>query len=109
MAAELFPCPFCGGEAEVYKFRVGLYTAHCKSRYCGVDIGKTKSEKGAERRWNRRRPELMVTAHSTSTNKSMLQLLSDIKGGIEEHLQVIITKGDHVHRLINAVIAQQQH
>ena len=58
---ELKPCPFCGGEAEMYQYRYN-FRYHFKAR-CNNDcqIRPTtldySTEEEAAKVWNRREPE----------------------------------------------------
>ena len=70
---ELKPCPFCGGEAEVYDYEASqdiydgqtlgyldteYYTAYgCGCAMYGCIIGEKKSEEDAIEAWNRRAGE----------------------------------------------------
>ena len=49
---ELKPCPFCGGEAEVYAQAFNKYSVICSNCYCVKGSYGTK-EKAIEE-WNRR-------------------------------------------------------
>lgn len=58
--AELLPCPFCGGEAEVqhqsrelYGDVVDWYGVYCKKQFCGFVSGQS-SEAEAIAAWNTR-------------------------------------------------------
>ena len=65
--AELKPCPFCGGEAEVVKVHSGVamfpYTVVCKSDECSASVGVFKETRGkAIEAWNTRKPMEAVVA-----------------------------------------------
>jgi len=53
--AELKPCPFCGGEANVVKYAVSygrVYSVACA--YCNCRTGRYSSREKAADVWNRR-------------------------------------------------------
>ena len=58
--AELKPCPFCGGEAEITEFdpfngyqgSMNMYSVHCKK--CGAEIVRNQNKDYAVDAWNRR-------------------------------------------------------
>jgi hypothetical protein len=52
MSEELKPCPFCGGEAEPYQYRVNTFSVRCKR--CKSDCGCWKEPYRAEYVWNSR-------------------------------------------------------
>lgn len=53
---ELKPCPFCGGDAEIYDFKDGRYLVECSNTSCDVypctSIHYDKEDAIAA--WNRR-------------------------------------------------------
>lgn len=57
---ELKPCPFCGGEAKIYKTKttsltdtlIPCYFVFCKQCCCQTQYSKTENE--AISKWNRR-------------------------------------------------------
>lgn len=53
---KLLPCPFCGGEAEIYNVGIGWYRVHCADYDCiGSNAAKIMSTReDAVRVWNRR-------------------------------------------------------
>ena len=67
----LKPCPFCGGEAEVYEYEASrdIYDSHtlgyidteyfikygCGCSLCGCIIGEKMSEEEAIKTWNMRK------------------------------------------------------
>lgn len=53
---EILPCPFCGGEAEIYNVGIGWYKVHCADYDCiGSNASKIMSTReDAARVWNRR-------------------------------------------------------
>lgn len=48
---KLKPCPFCGGEAEMFMLD-DRYTVRCRSCFCGT--GEYKDPERASETWNRR-------------------------------------------------------
>lgn len=60
MSNKLKPCPFCGGEAKIYRGAFESYRAECKK--CGVatmlclDAPKNSGELEAIEIWNKRTP-----------------------------------------------------
>lgn len=53
MSEELKPCPFCGGEANLYKYaKNGKFLVRCE--YCGVETIYFGTEEIAIKAWNRR-------------------------------------------------------
>lgn len=65
--ADLKPCPFCGGEAEVVKAHSNTtefpYVVVCKNDLCNASVGRfsTSREKAIEA-WNTRKPMEAVVA-----------------------------------------------
>lgn len=65
--ADLKPCPFCGGEAEIVKAHSNTteypYVVVCKNDLCNASVGKfsTSREKAIEA-WNTRKPMEAVVA-----------------------------------------------
>lgn len=51
--AELKPCPFCGGEAEIIS-GFGKYTVQCKKGGCMANISWASNKDYAIKAWNRR-------------------------------------------------------
>lgn len=58
---ELLPCPFCGGEVEIYHDtssdyeRHWSYTIRCPNQDCGCDFGHYETIQKVVRQWNTRR------------------------------------------------------
>lgn len=53
---NLLPCPFCGGKATTYKRDYG-FGAMCKNTpFCCIMTAGHKTEKGAIKAWNTRKP-----------------------------------------------------
>lgn len=50
---KLKPCPFCGGEAKIYKDYNGFYLVQCK---CGCGTLHKSEKKNVINDWNTRRP-----------------------------------------------------
>ena len=58
MTEKLKPCPFCGGEAEVYENEyenITLFMVACKN--CGISTAGYDYEEDAIKDWNRRAGE----------------------------------------------------
>lgn len=59
---ELKPCPFCGGEAQLIRDRIGLWRVGCKKCKCMTTYqfdfgeGEEVSQKKAANVWNTRKP-----------------------------------------------------
>ena len=59
---ELKPCPFCGGEAQLVRDRIGLWRVGCKKCNCMTTYqfdfgeGEEASQKKAVNVWNTRKP-----------------------------------------------------
>ena len=51
--AELKPCPFCGGKAEILS-GYGKYTVQCGSGGCMANISWCTNKDSAIKAWNRR-------------------------------------------------------
>lgn len=55
---ELKPCPFCGGEAQMFDLRkvhLGVfYFVECRERKCRVKTGYLCTKEEAAEVWNRR-------------------------------------------------------
>ena len=53
---ELKPCPFCGGEAELFSDEFNQWYVGCVNPTCGCEAGLpfAKTEKAAAASWNRR-------------------------------------------------------
>lgn len=63
--ADLKPCPFCGGEAEILKYPrcERKYVVVCKNNLCNASIGQySTSKENAVRAWNTRKPMEAVVA-----------------------------------------------
>lgn len=58
---KLKTCPFCGGEAKVFKYRKArksfgtLFSYEVECVYCFVRTGRYPSEEKAVNAWNRRK------------------------------------------------------
>lgn len=52
--AELKPCPFCGGEAEIISGFGGKYTVQCEKGGCMANIMWCPDKDSAIKAWNRR-------------------------------------------------------
>jgi len=52
--AELKPCPFCGGEAELTEWEFGYWIVKCTK--CPCDLGRYwfRRKADAKKTWNRR-------------------------------------------------------
>ena len=59
---KLLPCPFCGGEAQLIRDRIGLWRVGCKKCNCMTTYqfdfgeGEEVSQKKAANVWNTRKP-----------------------------------------------------
>ena len=54
---ELKPCPFCGGDAEVASFKLGIFGHayyYVRCTMCGATSKVQVTARKAERSWNRR-------------------------------------------------------
>lgn len=73
---DLFPCPFCGGEAVMVDAEIDgrvHYIAKCATCYSTTDIMQMSKSKAAEA-WNRRaEPEPERTCHAITTVKPFSQ------------------------------------
>lgn len=61
-AAELKPCPFCGGTdfvrfAYPYRRKPGLRGSYVQCEKCGAQTGKYETIEDAETAWNDRKDE----------------------------------------------------
>ena len=61
--AELKPCPFCGGEAEIISGFGGKYTAQCKKGGCMAGILWCPNKDSAIKAWNRRAENENIKIH----------------------------------------------
>lgn len=58
---ELLPCPFCGGEVEIYHDtssdyeRQWTYTVRCPNQDCGCDFGHYDTIPQVAQKWNKRK------------------------------------------------------
>lgn len=54
---DLKPCPFCGGDAEIYKLKFDwkniCYRIHCKE-FCCIQVQFYKTKEDAVMAWNGR-------------------------------------------------------
>lgn len=97
---KLLPCPFCGGEAQLVRDRIGLWRVGCKKCDCtttyqfGFGEGEEVSQKKAANVWNTRKPmeriveqlEEMGNIKFSSFSKPLIaveDVLKIVKGGAE--------------------------
>ena len=56
--AELKPCPFCGGEAEMRTFTMGTFKkrkfVYAECSVCGIRTSVDNETRYVEKAWNRR-------------------------------------------------------
>lgn len=81
--AELKPCPFCGGKAEIVKLLRSNCFIRCKK--CGCEQKAYASKQNAERAWNRRVNAVPVRCGSCKYCTNHEEVLHCIKafGGSE--------------------------
>ena len=97
---ELKPCPFCGGEAQLVRDRIGLWRVGCKKCNCMTTYqfdfgeGEEVSQKKAANVWNTRKPmeriveqlEEMGNIKFSSFSKPLIaveDVIEIVKGGAE--------------------------
>ena len=51
---QLRPCPFCGGEANIYQMHFWGTTYTCECSNCGIETKPMDTEAEAIEAWNRR-------------------------------------------------------
>lgn len=54
MEKQLKPCPFCGGEANIYQMHFWGTTYTCECSDCGIETKPMDTEAEAIEAWNRR-------------------------------------------------------
>lgn len=80
---ELKPCPFCGGEAQLVRDRIGLWRVGCKKCNCMTTYqfdfgeGEEASQKKAVNVWNTRKPMERVVEFPTEPIKVADLLIHD--------------------------------
>lgn len=73
MSEELKPCPFCGGESELYQYRVNEFSIRCKR--CKSDCGCWKEPYKAEYVWNTRPEEERMKAENEMLKEALRQIV----------------------------------
>lgn len=81
---ELLPCPFCGGEAELWHNKTWDYVVRCTNKGCAARTRQYhENSNGAVDAWNTRTPEQAIAATLGSNTKECENLFWELVGALD--------------------------